>query len=128
MPGNELRFIRNMKSGIPLYLRMQKEGGSWRRLEVIDETYFRDDVGERVDDESGKQRDQIEKKYGRKVGRAIIEEGYHTSDNDAISHAGVSYEDKNGDHLSSRHVAEKAEEQRQSDSSNENKKRQQGSS
>ncbi|KMP09797.1 hypothetical protein CIRG_09030 [Coccidioides immitis RMSCC 2394] len=34
MATSELRFLRNLKPGIPLYLRMSKPGGTWRRLEA----------------------------------------------------------------------------------------------
>lgn len=73
MATSELRFLRNLKPGIPLFLRINKPGGSWRRLEGISEPYFSKDVGNRVDEEFGKHKEQIENKYGRAIGKAIIE-------------------------------------------------------
>ncbi|PGH31045.1 hypothetical protein GX50_06203 [[Emmonsia] crescens] len=111
MATSELRFLRNLKPGIPLFLRINKPGGSWRRLEGISEPYFSKDVGNRVDEEFGKHKEQIENKYGRAIGKAIIEEGFHTSKNDAHSHASISYEDVASNHLSTRHVTEQRTEQ-----------------
>lgn len=68
-----LRFLRDLKSGVPLYLRMEQEGGAWRRPGVFDESYFSEGVGNRVDDEFQKHNTQVEGKYGNPIGMAIIE-------------------------------------------------------
>jgi hypothetical protein len=36
---------------------------------------------------------------------------FHDSPSDVVPHAGVVYEDENGNHLSKKHVAERAEDQ-----------------
>ncbi|KAK2814070.1 hypothetical protein FQN50_000474 [Emmonsiellopsis sp. PD_5] len=115
MATSELRFLRNLKPGVPLYLRMSKPAGAWRRLETVNVSYFSNDVGDRVDEEFQKHKEQIEKKHGREIAKAIIEEGYHTSDNDGHTHASISYEDDASTHLSARHVTEKPDEQQASD-------------
>ncbi|PGH02095.1 hypothetical protein AJ79_07732 [Helicocarpus griseus UAMH5409] len=108
-----LRFLRNLKSGIPLYLRTEQEGGAWRRPGIFDESYFSERVGNRVDDEFEKHSGQVEGKYGSPIAMAIIEEGFHDSDNDKVSHSRITYQDKDGNHLTRRHVAEKPEEQKE---------------
>ncbi|EFE31291.1 uncharacterized protein ARB_01913 [Trichophyton benhamiae CBS 112371] len=95
-----LRFLRNLKSGVPLYLRMEDEGGAWRRPGIFDESYFSEGVGKRIDDEFQNHSAQVEGKYGSSIGMAIIE---------------VTYQDKDGKHLTRRHVAEKPDEQKESD-------------
>ncbi|DAA74466.1 TPA_exp: Uncharacterized protein A8136_3433 [Trichophyton benhamiae CBS 112371] len=110
-----LRFLRNLKSGVPLYLRMEDEGGAWRRPGIFDESYFSEGVGKRIDDEFQNHSAQVEGKYGSSIGMAIIEDGFHESGNDRISHSRVTYQDKDGKHLTRRHVAEKPDEQKESD-------------
>lgn len=70
---NKLHYLRKLNSGVPLYLRLQNEGGTWRRPGIFDEPYFSDKVGGRVDDEFDKHKEQVLDKYGHAIGMAIIE-------------------------------------------------------
>jgi hypothetical protein len=40
-----------------------------------------------------------------------VRDGFHDSPSDVVPHAGVVYEDSDGNHLSKKHVAENLEEQ-----------------
>ncbi|RMZ76157.1 hypothetical protein DV738_g5123, partial [Chaetothyriales sp. CBS 135597] len=109
-------FLRTLPSGLKLYLHEAATNGTWRRVPGLsDEDYFSTVVGNRVDEEAEKHKQKIEAKTGKVVDRAVIEDGFHESPSDIVSHAGVVYETSTGEHLSKKHVAEKKEDQAKSD-------------
>jgi len=128
-PAGDARLLRTLPSGIKLMVREAAVNRAWRRPNIeITDTYLSDVIGKRVEEEAPQQIIKVEKKTGKKVDRVVIEcdimlqvyiayvtnryrDTFHESSGDIVSHAGVTYEDVAGTHLSKKHVAEQASDQ-----------------
>ncbi|KAM5434658.1 hypothetical protein MferCBS31731_006604 [Microsporum ferrugineum] len=110
-------FLRKLKCGLNLYYRSTAVDGSWRRV-IANKDYFSFTIGDRVDEEAARHKLQIEGKTGTAVVDVVIEDPFHDSPSDKYPHAGVVYEDGNGNHLSKKHVTENREHQPLSESRN----------
>ncbi|KAK2805324.1 hypothetical protein FQN50_006225 [Emmonsiellopsis sp. PD_5] len=113
MSGSKV-FLRKLPCGLNLYYRATAVDGTWRRL-VPSDDYFSLTVGNRINDEATRHMAQVQAKTGNAPVDAVIEGPFHDSPSDQYSHAGVVYEDGNGNHLTKKHVTEKPEEQALSD-------------
>ncbi|EHK96103.1 hypothetical protein M7I_8218 [Glarea lozoyensis 74030] len=100
-------LIRIFERGLKLYMRTTAVNGSWKRvLGVSVRTHFSKNVGGRVEDEAEQQAASIAERTGKWPDRGVMEDAFHVSSNDLISHAGVVYGDSNGNCLAKKHIAE----------------------
>ncbi|OJD28503.1 hypothetical protein ACJ73_00102 [Blastomyces percursus] len=103
-------FLRKLPCGLNLYYRATATDGAWRQV-YTNTDYFSFTVGNRVDAEAARHIAQVQAKTGNAPVDAVIEDPFHDSPSDQYNHAGVVYEDGNGNHLTKKHVTEKPEEQ-----------------
>lgn len=77
-PAGDAKLLRTLPSGVKLMVRETASNNSWRRPNLsLNEYYFSDVVGNRVEAVADEQVKAIERKTGKKVDRAVIEYGAH---------------------------------------------------